>query len=116
MRGSQRKSFAVEIVATNEPAFLGRRKRITLIRRTKGKPEVDILNRGARVGRPRDVGDPFASLCISKVMSVFRAVILIVSLDFKGARDVSVLERGVFFIFHVYRIPQTRKNAMIFYD
>ena len=115
MRGSKFKGFAVEIVTTNEPAFLGRGKRVALIGRTKGEPEVDILNRGAGVGRPRDVGDPFASLCIGEVVSVFCAVILIVSLDFKGAEDVSVLERGVFFIFHAYTIPRITKKARDFF-
>ena len=115
LRGGKLKSLAVEIVTTNEPAFLGRGECVALIGRTKGEPEVDILNRGARVGRPRDVGDPFASLCIGEVVSVFRAVVLVVSLDFEGAGDVSVLERGVFFIFHAYTIPRITKKARDFF-
>jgi len=90
----------------------------------KGKAEASIrevdqlLNlriRGARVGRPVESRNNLASVNADEIVPKLRAIILPIFRDDERAEGSVDVERGVFFIFHTYKIAQITQNARDFF-
>ncbi len=84
-----------------------------------GQTEVDdllhFLIRGARVGRPVESRNNLASVNADEVMPKLGAIILPIFRDDERAEGSVDVERGVFFIFHTYKIAQIIQNARDFF-
>lgn len=81
--------------------------------------EVDeLLNlciRRAGVGRPTKGCDNLASLDAREIVPEFSAIVLTILRDDEGAKGSVDVERGVFFIFHTYNLPQIMQNTRDFF-
>jgi hypothetical protein len=86
---------------------------------TIGQTEVDDLLhffiRRARVRRPAESVDGLASLDTDEFVPEFSAVSVEVFRDDERAEGSVDVERGVFFIFHTYKIAQITQNARDFF-
>ena len=74
-----------------------------------------FLIRGDGVGRPVEGSDNLASLDADEIVPEFDAVTIIILRDGEEARGSVDVERGVFFIFHAYRIVEVEGKRKDFF-
>ena len=67
------------------------------------------------VGRPAEGGDTLTSIDAGEFVPELDAVAIIILRDDERAKGSVDVERGVFFIFHTYKIAQITQNARDFF-
>jgi len=106
-----RKHFAVEVEA-REGVRVSPTQAI-------GQAEVDELLHlrigGRGVGRPAKGCDDLASVNAREIVPELDAIAVIIERDDERAEGSVDVERGVFFIFHTYRVAQIMQNARDFF-